>query len=319
MENLERNIKYATQLIEENYKVDDPVNNMFYSIYPFTTENINGYINLFNIKDKDILTVGASGDHTLNLKLNGAKKVDYFDINPFSKYYYELKKAAVISLEYDEFLRFFCRNYPKTFKFNKDALNLSNYRDLSSNLELESKLFWDHLYNKYEGLDIKNSKLFSRDEPAARITKQTNSYLIEENYYKLKEILKNDTSNPNFYESNLFQLSKTLKNNYDMIMLSNIAQYIDDNRAKSIKALKNFKKEILNLENNLNNDGLILLAYLYDIESHEDTKYPIIYNLNEVSKTFPEAKTAYFNGIQSLSNDYVRPILDGVLIHKKTK
>ena len=35
-------------------------------IYPFTTENINGYINNFNLYDSSLLTVGSSGAQVIN-------------------------------------------------------------------------------------------------------------------------------------------------------------------------------------------------------------------------------------------------------------
>ena len=38
----------------------------FSKIYPFTTENIAGYIDYFDFDDKSLLTVGSSGDQILN-------------------------------------------------------------------------------------------------------------------------------------------------------------------------------------------------------------------------------------------------------------
>ena len=55
-------------------------------IYPFTTENINGYIDMFDLKDKSLFTVGSSGDQAINAILKGCKDITVLDINPFTKY-----------------------------------------------------------------------------------------------------------------------------------------------------------------------------------------------------------------------------------------
>ena len=65
-------------------------NKIFQYIYPFTTENINGYIDLFYLDDKSLLTVGSSGDQVINAIDKGCKNIDVVDINEYTKYYYFL-------------------------------------------------------------------------------------------------------------------------------------------------------------------------------------------------------------------------------------
>lgn len=84
-------------------KVED---GMLQSIYPFTTENISGYIDNFNLKDKSLLTVGSSGDQVINAILKGCKDTTLLDINPYTKLYYYLKAASIITLNLDGFMRF---------------------------------------------------------------------------------------------------------------------------------------------------------------------------------------------------------------------
>lgn len=55
------------------------------SSYLWTNENMYLYDNE-DLKDKKVLTVTSSGDHALNAILNGAKNIDSFDINLYSKY-----------------------------------------------------------------------------------------------------------------------------------------------------------------------------------------------------------------------------------------
>ena len=56
-----------------------------YKIYPFTTENISGYINNFNLIDKWLLIVGSYGDQVINAILHGCEDITLLDKNPYSK------------------------------------------------------------------------------------------------------------------------------------------------------------------------------------------------------------------------------------------
>ena len=78
----------------------------FDKIYNFTTENIDGYIDKFDLKDKSLLTVGSSSDQVLNAFYCGCKDITLMDINPYIKEYFYLKKAAIITLDYEDFFKF---------------------------------------------------------------------------------------------------------------------------------------------------------------------------------------------------------------------
>ena len=45
---------------------DDNIGVDFFCLYPFTTENINGYLPYFELKGKSLLTVGSSCDQAIN-------------------------------------------------------------------------------------------------------------------------------------------------------------------------------------------------------------------------------------------------------------
>ena len=101
-------------IIDEEYIWD------FEDIFPFTTENIAGYIDYFDLQDKSLLTVGSSGDQIINAAFKGAKDITLLDINPYAKYYYYLKAAGILELNLTDFNEFFRYNdYPKVFKYNK--------------------------------------------------------------------------------------------------------------------------------------------------------------------------------------------------------
>ena len=91
----------------EKYKVLGNYFRNFSKMYIMTTENINGFLNKYDLKDKSVLTVAGSGDQRLNSYLLGAKDVTCFDINPLTELHLKLKDAVIKNLDYDKFLYFF--------------------------------------------------------------------------------------------------------------------------------------------------------------------------------------------------------------------
>lgn len=295
------------------------VNNKFVSIYPFTTENIKGYLDLMDVKDKDVLTVGASGDQTLNLLVKDAKSVDYFDMNPFTKMYFNLKCAAIKVLSVDEYFEFFCYDaFPSAFKKNNNAFSINIYHRISPHLDTITRQFWDSLYLRQNGLDIRKSMLFSTDEEPFKVLPKVNEYLSEESFAKLR-IIMSTKKEPRFIETNVIKLSSKLVKKYDFILLSNIAQYLDYIYDKD--ELIKFRRLILNLSNDLNPNGKLMLSYLYDTK--EDTpwneNYAAIYNLKKVREVFSEENLELinFNAITDLKWQYQSDVKDAVLIYTK--
>ena len=85
---------------------EDPFKIRFSKIYPFTTENIAGFIDFFDLKDRSLLTVGSSGDQPINAALKGCKDITVVDVNPLTRYYYYFKVATILSLKMEELLKF---------------------------------------------------------------------------------------------------------------------------------------------------------------------------------------------------------------------
>ena len=77
---MKNSIEQAINLIEKKqYGYYNLVN--YCPIYLFTTENIKGITNSLDVTNKNILTVSSSGDHILNMLLNGATNIESYDIN----------------------------------------------------------------------------------------------------------------------------------------------------------------------------------------------------------------------------------------------
>lgn len=290
---------------------DDIFREGFSKIYPFTTENISGYISNFDLNNKSLLTVGSSGDQVINPTFYNCKDITVIDICPYTKFYFYLKKSALLTLNYNQFLNFFCYNdFPKTFEDNINAFNIKSYKKIYSVLRLldyESFLFWDELFSLFDPIIIRK-RLFSTDEEKIKVLKKMNLYLKnEKNFNSASKFIKNVS--PNFIIDNINKVNINRK--FDNIFLSNIGQYCTINDLKEL---------INKLYLNLNNNGKILLCYLYKTE--KDSKYisdwAEIYNLEETFNILGNYITSFesFIGTKGILHE-TKNIKDSVLIYKK--
>lgn len=249
--------------------------NIFNRIYPFTTENISGYISIFELKNKSLLTVGSSGDQVINASMFNCKNQTVLDINPFTKFYFYLKKAALLTLEYDSFLSFFCyKDFLKFCKNNDNVFSLKMYKEIKPLLRLldyESYLFWDEIFLSFPNQLIRK-RLFQSDEDKLSVLKYTNIYMKDEYAYEqAKQHIKN--VNPNFIIGDIFNVE--LNGMYDNIFMSNLLQYYPRYKVKTL---------VDKLSLNLVDGGTLLISYLY--KTTIDTKYcddwAEIYDLDRV-------------------------------------
>lgn len=287
------------------------VDREFVQIYPFTTENISGYIKEFDLNNKSLLTLGSSSDQVINASMFDCKDISILDICPFTKFYFYLKKAAILSLSYEEFLFFFCyRSFYPHLKDNNDVFNKETFLKFKETLRLldyESYLFWDELFSLYEPLKIRK-EIFEYDEDKPSVLKVVNLYLKDElSFDKCRKSIKN--INPKFIIGDIKNIK--LDRNYDNIWLSNLGQYSE------IEDLKNI---VDSLFKNLNEEGKMLVCYLY--QTTKDTEYreewAKIYNLKEVYKVFNNyvLKLNSFIGLRGIMCDWEKS-QDSVLIYKK--
>ena len=310
---LEEALYTAKERCEGNIIIDEASMNGFEEIYPFTTENIAGYIDYFDLQDKSLLTVGSSGDQIINAALKGAKDVTLLDINPYAKYYYYLKAAGILELNLTDFNEFFRYNdYPKVFKYNKKVFDKASYKKLKStlkSLDNDSYLFWDELFDMYQPDHIRFS-LFSNDEYGTSVLGKSNLYLQSENTYdeaktKLKEL------RPEFINEDIFK--SNLTKNYDNIWLSNIACYLYQDKIKGMTDKFADKLAV---------DGKLLISYLYsiDMNTEYDDDWSPIYDLKNDLELLKEYSPIFHffkgvNGIKHNDDD----IKDSVLIYQKKK
>ena len=265
----------SRNILHSNY------NKLTFDIYSpvctFTTENLDSYLNTLNINNKRCLTVTSSGDQLINLALHGASQVECFDKNIFSYYFTCLKLAAIQTLSYQEFINFFCSTKGEKpqgnllFFVNEKYFLYDTYKKIRVLLERDVQVFFDRLYDfyNYDGNSIKDCGLFYNFSDDKAIF--NNSYLKDEiSYYKAREAVKRVlTNNVKYYFLDIFEIVN-LQKKYDLLLLSNIFDYIG-NKTEYVEYIEK------NLRNILSKDGEIIVNYQYGYRQRKD--YNIVNNL----------------------------------------
>lgn len=293
-------IKLALKTINDSQILFD--NAMFQKIYPFTTENINGYLDKVNFKGNSILTVGSSGDQVLNVVLLGCKSVHVVDLCPFSKEYFYLKMAAILTLDRHEFLEFFSmKSFYNQFTINNNAFNINVYRKIyDSIIDDEVREFWNYLFKKYSSLFLRE-RLFNiyDDSPRSFVGKANNYLTSDEKYNRLKEIISDLVII--FSIGNIFSIDLPENNKFNHILFSNLITY---NSPESI--VKICKKYMAYLEDN----GIMQIAYLCNGVSGAEA-HRLLYQIC----------SSIFDDVSIISYDSIvrSPLIDSSIIYKKVK
>lgn len=263
-------------LIATNYAFQDKS-----AVYLFTNENIYGTLKTAgNISGTQILTVGASGDHAFEAYLMGAKHVNTFDINSNQKVIIELKNHMIRCLPYADFMNFF---FDKHDFFNQKIL-----APITNQFSNELHTF----LKQCSGENLRNNFRYRAAYTSEYNIKKLNYIANEQNYKKLgnrlPEVIKfkhcNITTvrnamqyNAQKYSSyylqgkNLFEhndrpaLYADFREQYDIILLSNIFNYIYSDSLDTEQRLQRMYRNILAplIANNTTEDGRVYFNYVW--------------------------------------------------------
>ena len=217
MDHLEMDCETALHLLKTGVVLD---RHHYGMTYLKTNEQLDGYFSKFSLSGKDVLTVEASGDQLLQAVLEGAKSVITFDRNRFTYYTSALKQAAVLALDYEEFRFYLGEDMTRGSGFSRDL-----YQKVREELNDDTRLFWDCLYNDGNFQDPKqNQKLFFQGVNV--LLKHPDSFWNSSHFAKLKERL--PQVDYHFYESDLLMLPAILPSNqkYDAMFFSNIFDWL---------------------------------------------------------------------------------------------
>lgn len=207
-------------------------------IYKFSNESIIDYQKYLKNRNNAFI-VTASGDQILNSILEGTTNITSCDVSRFPKYFFELKKSAILFLSKDEYLDFFLKDD------NYDDF----YDNIRNNMCDEDREFWDGLFQFFEGGEIYNSSLFSHEIVTPQLVISRNSYLQDNNYNKLQSNI--EKTNINHQIGNVRDIILNEKKEYDLVNLSSIIYYYNGNYKELLESIK------------LSDEGIIL-TYLYD-------------------------------------------------------
>ena len=221
--NINDDIIKAQEIVSRNTSCTRSILFSDYSrVYRATNEIIShkNYIELLKKKRK-VFTITASGDQLLNSILFDTRNITCMDITRFAKYYASLKIAALKVLNKLEYLSFFAG------RVNMDLLSSKTYEKIRKELDSETLLFWDSLFNYFDDVEINESFLFSNAVMNKEIMTRNNPYLYYDNYEKLQR--KIDRANIIFKDGNVYNGINN-DNEYDLINLSNIIDYSVDKK-----------------------------------------------------------------------------------------
>lgn len=264
-------------------------------IYLRTTENISGYLNRLDIKGKKILLPAASGEHLLNAYSYEADDVCCYDINPLAFYQTDLKVNCVRHLSLDEYLLF----------YEKDLLNYSLYEKVAPFLCPDTREFYDYLYQSFTRGEILDKVYYPSFTSLSNITMKQN-FINPLNYEKVKHLLK--AKEITHLESDLFDLKEKLeKRKYDLILTSNISDYIEERFPMDV--FKNYMRTIHGLSKSLNKNGQIQMAYVYNYLRKQYSNY----FLNEKSILINRDNFKFY----SIDGYDTHASKDGVLVWQK--
>lgn len=219
--------------------------------YLFTTENLRDTFAFENVSTA--LTIGSSGDHFFNAVFKGAKDIDCFDVNIFSKYITELKKTAIEHLSYDDFIQMF-------FEDNKDI-----YTGIRQFLSIPCCYVGDLIFSPQKQRILKDMYI-----PKPQTLYNCGYLKDEKEYNNLKKLLPG--VNLNFILTDVQFLHKMLNKKYDLIHLSNISDYA--HLMFKNNYLQQFNKNIITpLLPYLADNGIMICGYVYDsLDTNQSSK-----------------------------------------------
>lgn len=184
--------------------------------YLWTNEDMKLYPKE-NLKGKNILTITSSGDHALNVILNGGSMIDSFDVNIFSKYVSALKIAMIKKYGYYDFFK------RMDWIENMESLNFNSKENIIDSimeyLSHDEYLFW----STFEYLRI-NNKVNFNDVINVYGSLKKNAYTDAFSYNKLKRNLKK--AKITYYDSDIMDIEKSVNKKYDRVFLSNVLEYV---------------------------------------------------------------------------------------------
>lgn len=238
-------------------------------IYLASTSNVKDTLALYH-DYKKVLTLGATGAHAFEAALNGAEKIDMFDINELQKIYYELIKTAIIHLDYDDFIKYFTSQETTQPSYTSNCQRFFSqelYQKLKLFLPARVKFILGPLFQSSSYSNLLSSNLCKYMYPVdLAYLKKFISFYNEKEYNRLRYILSSRKCKINYHNVDITKVPTYFKDKYDLILLDNVLQYYEDipelNTPSAVDAF--IQKQLMKM---LNNGGSIQASYGFEAET----------------------------------------------------
>lgn len=291
------------------------------SSFLFTTENQEGINSIIDYKDKSVITVAASADQYVSAIYYGAKSCDMFDINKFTFYISCLKIAAIKGLSYEEFMKFMI---PMSGDMrNIHFWDLRMFKKIMGYMPNDAAYFWEnaiYLFRKngYGNFICPGHKHSKKEN----VLRGMPFYANEEEFYKLKSMLSKKEF-PKFYFRDVCNLSELVKDEYDIVYLSNIIECMVCEEVSSYAPFYHVNEDSVELDKitmvsrevmkMLKSDGTLLMSYRPN--TNLDYSRDLLYN-----NDYFEAKTVPCKILPTGNESYGRDLdTDIVLTYRPSK
>ncbi len=251
------------------YHMSHPTFSSISSVYIAPTSNIKDVCKIVG-NAKSVLAVGGMGAIGYEMALNGAEKIDLFDINILQKMYAEIVKAAIINFDYDTFIKYFTLPYQQDlmpYEVLKNLLSPEMYLRLRNYLSWDTRIVYDYLYHSFSSVDLIASSVYRFEfDVSVGFLRKFASLYNKKSYYILQELLRNNPNLITYQTASLTDIPSLYTGGYDAIILDNILQYF-----RTIEGLDTFDKVDSFIKDKLNAmlnpGGVVEVNYGYELRT----------------------------------------------------
>ncbi len=198
------------------------------SIYLAATSNVKDTMALYS-NYKSVLAVGATGAHGYEAALNGAEKIDMFDINELQRLFYLYMQTAIMYLPYEIFIKHFTLNKKATRWTRQELENLMSrelFFILEPMLDEEVVEAFGPIMMFSDGPELIMSSLFRFEHPLdINYLKKFVSFYNKDSYERLQKLLREGKVSFDYKCCSIDDVGDKFKGPYDLIVLDNIFQY----------------------------------------------------------------------------------------------
>ena len=265
-EEMKQDIRLAKQVV--NKTTQGFVSRNSYDKYrPFwaATQNLNYIRDLIKAsgKVKNAFTILGTSENVFELINCDAENIWATDINPFAKYIYFLKKAAIRTLDVKEYISFLLEPSSKDF-FNERIFEQRVIQGFSCDEQLYLQ-FWIELFHLFD----KDQILDRFTEPVFKLTRGQDRvrycrHLQRKNYESFKEKL--DNPKVEIYQKDALELLESISDiEFDWIDITNILLFVlQTNCANDRSQFNDFIKRLGDtVQNRLGEDGIFIIDYMF--------------------------------------------------------